>query len=590
MNCPLNSLERCRLSEPRWTWQCNSGKCERLAASASASASSLQTLDTCNMLCDSTQLWPQPTGPVTLGTTTAIVSTQILRFEIVAVPARMVMTQLSLAYTIFENNLKAIEGKGAKASPSVDEVVIKVTVNGTGETYLTLDTDESYSLIVRPEGSSLVANIQAKSFFGARHGLETLSQLIWSDEYARGALRMLRAASVQDAPVFRYRGLMLDTARNFFPLDVLKKTLDGMAASKLNTFHWHMTDSQSFPYLSERVPQLAKHGAYSPEHIYTVDDLKDVVEYARIRGIRVLVEVDTPGHAGSGWQWGPSHGLGDLALCIDQQPWQAYCGEPPCGQLNPRNNHTYDILEQLYRDIFQYTHVTDIFHFGGDEVNLDCWGQFFNETDLHTLWGEFTLRALERVSKANGGHLPKIVIVWSSDLSKRPYLTQYFDKSIFAIQMWGGSSWPENQELLENDYRTIASHVDAWYFDCGFGSWRDSGPGACGQYKNWQSVYNHRPWSPESGGSRRLTVGGEACLWTEQADSGTVHPRIWPRAAALAERLWSDPPSLDRTVSPHDVYTRLQTHRERLVRRGLPAAPLWPRWCHQNPAMCLVYG
>jgi beta-hexosaminidase Fdl len=540
------------------------------------------------MLCDSTQLWPQPTGPVTLGTTVAIISTGILRFETLSSPSQLVTTQLGQAYKIFESNLRIIEPQGVNEKTSVDQFIIKVLVNGSSETYLTLETDEGYSVIVKPEKNILVANIHAKSYFGARNALETLSQLIWSDENHGGALKILRAASVQDAPVFKYRGFMLDTARNYFPLEFIKKTIDGMAASKLNTFHWHISDSQSFPFLSDRVPQLAQNGAYSPDQVYTVSDVKEVVQYARVRGVRILIEVDTPGHSGSGWQWGPSHGLGELALCIDQQPWQAYCGEPPCGQLNPRNNHTYEVLEKIYRDIFELTHINDIFHFGGDEVNLDCWAQFFNMTDLHTLWGEFTNRAFDKIVRANGGHAPKVVIVWSSDLSKRPYLTQYFDKNIFVIQMWGGSTWPENQELLESDYRTLASHVDAWYLDCGFGSWREAGPGSCGTYKNWQMVYSHRPWAPETGGSRRLTIGGEACLWTEQTDSGTAHSKIWPRAAALAERLWSDPPPLERTVAPHDVYTRLQTHRERLVRRGIPASPLWPQWCHHNPALCLV--
>lgn len=548
------------------------------------------SLDTCNMLCDSTQLWPQPTGPVTLGSTATLISTRILRFATLSTPSRQVLHLLEETYQVFLQNLRYIEKQSVTFTPTISEFVVRVSVNESSETYLTLDSDEGYSLVVHPEGSglSLVATIHAKSFFGARNGLETLSQLIWSDELSGGALKVLRAASVQDAPVFKYRGLMLDTARNFFPMAVLKRTLDGMAASKLNTFHWHMTDSQSFPFLSDRVPQLARNGAYSPKHVYTVTDVKEIVQYARVRGIRVLIEIDTPGHAGSGWQWGPANGLGELALCIDQQPWQTYCGEPPCGQLNPRNNNTYEILEKLYKDIFQYTHITDIFHFGGDEVNLDCWGQFFNETDLHNLWGEFTLKALERVVRANSGHVPRVIIAWSSDLSKRPYLTQFFDKSIFAIQMWGGSNWPENQELLESDYRIIASHVDAWYLDCGFGSWRDSGPGSCGPYRSWQTVYNHRPWEQDEEGFRRLTLGGEACLWSEQADATAADARLWPRAAALGERLWADPPLIEAASAPHDVYTRFQTHRERLVKRGLQAAPLWPQWCQHNPSLCLT--
>lgn len=86
--------------------------------------------------------------------------------------------------------------------------------------------------------------------------------------------------------------------------------------------------------MSKHYPELAKYGAYSPSEVYTHEDVKDIVDFARIRGIQVIPEIDSPAHAGNGWQWGPEKGLGDLSLCINQQPWSNYCGEPPCGQLS----------------------------------------------------------------------------------------------------------------------------------------------------------------------------------------------------------------------------------------------------------------
>lgn len=117
----------------------------------------------------------------------------------------------------------------------------------------------------------MVVSIIAKTFFGARHGLETLSQLIWWDEYATyngGMLRILRKAIISDKPKFTYRGLMLDTARNFMPIQDLRRVLDGMSSSKLNVFHWHISDSQSFPLKLPSLPQLALHGAYSSNMVY----------------------------------------------------------------------------------------------------------------------------------------------------------------------------------------------------------------------------------------------------------------------------------------------------------------------------------
>lgn len=146
-------------------------------------------------------------------------------------------------------------------------------------------------------------------------------------------------------------------------------------------------------------------------------------------------------------------------------------GEPPCGQLNPKNNHTYNILQKLYGELLDLTGPTDYFHLGGDEVNLECWSQYFNDTDVRGLWCDFMLQSFNRLKKANKNKAPKMVAVWSSGLTN----TQCLSKNNFAVQVWGGSTWSENYELLLNGYNIVISHVDAWYLDCGFGAWRSTG-------------------------------------------------------------------------------------------------------------------
>lgn len=137
------------------------------------------------------------------------------------------------------------------------------------------------------------------------------------------------------------------------------------------------------------------------------------------------------------------------------------------------------------------TQTTDVFHLGGDEVNLECWSQYFNDTDLRSLWCDFMLQAYQKLRKANKNAAPpKFVIVWSSGLTS----SQCLSRNNFAVQVWGGSAWQENYDLLMNGFNIIVSHVDAWYLDCGFGSWRSTGDGACSPYTTWQRVYKHRPW------------------------------------------------------------------------------------------------
>ncbi|KAJ8916342.1 hypothetical protein NQ315_005037 [Exocentrus adspersus] len=577
---------------PQWTWECINQRCERRSIKGDVGAVSLAT---CSMLCGSTQLWPQPTGPVTLGSRAVTFNHKQLQLEsIVSPPAKALLEK---AYTSFnENIVSLIEKKDyIKEKTDLKRFLIRVTIVHSDIVRLKTSTDEGYSIALKPIGNEIIANITAQTYFGARHGLETLSQLIWWDDYANGGmLKVLKGATVQDSPVFSYRGLMIDTSRNFMSIESLKKVMVGMSANKLNVFHWHVTDSQSFPLIVPSVPQLAKTGAYSSGMTYAPEEVKALVEFARLRGIRVVMEVDTPAHAGNGWTWGPQEGLGELAVCVNERPWSMYCGEPPCGQLNPENPNVYDVLEKLYKDLLDLSSENEIFHIGGDEVNLECWAQhlqktntLYNYTDLHDLWGEFTMKALNRLYIANGNKKIPYIIVWSSKLSKRPYLTKYLDKSNIVVQSWGASQWPDTPDLIADGYKVLISHVDAWYLDCGFGRWRETGDATCDPYRPWQTVYNHRPWQQLHLNKKQI-FGGEAALWSEQVDESSLDARLWPRAAAFAERVWSDP-QLDTTTYSiqEDVYTRLNTHRDRLVSRGLGAEALWPSWCAQNPGMCL---
>ncbi|XP_036331673.1 probable beta-hexosaminidase fdl [Rhagoletis pomonella] len=467
----------------------------------------------------------------------------------------------------------------------IDTLLVQVEVHKSGEINLSLDTDESYKLSVAHERRTINVHITANSFFGARHALSTLQQLIWYDD-EDNLLRILSKAIIIDTPRFRYRGLMLDTSRHYFSVEAIKRTIVGMSHAKLNRFHWHITDTQSFPYVSKYFPEMAAHGAYSEHETYTPEDVRDVAAFARLHGVQVLPEIDAPAHAGNGWEWGPKRGLGELSLCINQQPWSFYCGEPPCGQLNPKNNNTYLVLQRLYEELLNATGPTDYFHLGGDEVNLECWGQYFNDTDLRGLWCDFMLNALARLKIANNNVEPRVVSVWSSGLTN----TKCLPNSRFAVQVWGGSTWQENYDLIDNGFNVIFSHVDAWYLDCGFGNWRSTGEGACSPYRTWQNVYKHRPWERMrlNKAQRKQVLGGEACMWTEQTDEYQLDNRLWPRAAALGERLWSDlDDDREFDVVPQDVFKRMSVFRNRLVELGLEAEPIFPKFCAQHPGECI---
>nr|CAD7394281.1 unnamed protein product [Timema cristinae] len=437
----VKSLPRRKLLRSTWTWSCEQNQCVRHMLSEQRRPR--VSLATCTMQCGALPLWPRPTGHTELSTTFSKFRLDHLQVSSAAATPK-VTELLDRAGGIFLDNLKALswQGRGRYQDEvhALEAFQVKLSVSGSSselEPYLTLKTDEGYRLTVRKHGKTLHATVTSGTFFGARHGLETLSQMIWYDEEDDSrVLRVLDNATIDDRPVFPHRGLMIDTSRNFLPLSSIMLTIDGMAASKLNTLHWHMTDSQSFPFDSPRVPQMAQYGAYSFDETYSSADVSSVVEHARVRGVRVLVEIDAPAHAGVGWQWGPISGKGNLTLCVNYQPWRMYCGQPPCGQLNPVNDHTYKVLGDLYADLVELTRTTDEFHMGGDEVDLNCWAAHKDvlgqspkakenpQETLMELWGSFQVRALERLKVANRHVMPKAVIVWSSELTKPKYLTR----------------------------------------------------------------------------------------------------------------------------------------------------------------------
>ncbi len=399
------------------------------------------------------------------------------------------------AIGIFESFLEKTITSGVKKSEasktkssnntkqkSNSQVNIDIEID-TDETLLKMTTSESYSLTVetsfsKSKGrqstntSTTTVKISAESFFGARHALETLSQLIAWDE-SIDSMILLGQASIKDSPAYIHRGLLIDTSRNFVSVEIIKKILDGMSYDKLNIFHWHLTDSHSFPFVSKRRPKLAQYGAYSASKVYTPEAIKDIVHYATVRGIKVIPEYDAPAHVGAGWEWSEKDGLGEMVLCYNKEPWGDYCVEPPCGQLNPVNDNVYNVLNDIYRDMKELF-PSDIFHMGGDEVHFRCWNETKeivdwlaaqnrmnrSKEDFVHVWTHFQERALEELDIAYDNKQP--VVLWTSGLTEDGHANDYLDKSRYIIQIWTKEDDKSIAELYSQGFKLIMSNYDAW--------------------------------------------------------------------------------------------------------------------------------
>ena len=200
----------------------------------------------------------------------------------------------------------------------------RVTVK-EDKTELQLGIDESYSLEIPEDGSDII--ITATNAFGAMHGLETLSQLIEFDYETLTYVIRNAPWQINDAPRFPHRGILMDTARHYESLPSIKRLIDSMTYAKLNVLHWHLTDSQSNPVQSESHPKWWE-GSYTPMERYSIMDLEEIVEYARMRGIRVIPEMDVPGHEASWCKGYPE-------VCPSET-----CSEP----LDPTSEKTWELI------------------------------------------------------------------------------------------------------------------------------------------------------------------------------------------------------------------------------------------------------
>lgn len=351
---------------------------------------------------------------------------------------------------------------------------LQVRIQSAGNAVQSLDEDESYRLEITPSG----ATVTAPNPLGAMHGLETFWQLT-----SQGSLEgSAEAVTIDDHPRFPWRGLMLDVSRHFIPVDAIHRTLDGMAAVKLNVFHWHLSDDQGFRVESKLFPKLHEMG--SDGLFYTQEQIRELVQYARDRGIRVVPEFDVPGHAAS-WLVGyPELGAGPGPFHI----FRSWAGHDAV--FDPAKPEVYEFLDSFIGEMASLF-PDAYFHMGGDEVST-----------LKNQQAGFNVK-LQKIVAKHGRHMEG----WDEILD--PALP----KDVL-IQSWRGA-----KALAETVQQGRPGILSAGYY--------------LNLMEPSSKMYLVDPTD------RQGVLGGEICLWTEFASAGNLDSRIWPRAAAVAERLWS---------------------------------------------------
>ncbi|RDA82609.1 hypothetical protein CP532_4453 [Ophiocordyceps camponoti-leonardi (nom. inval.)] len=450
------------------------------------------------------------------------------------------------------------------------------------------EVDESYTLDVSREG---LVKVQCKSSTGCLHGLETLVQLFFQHSSGDCWYTPHAPVSIEDKPVYPHRGVHLDVARMWYPLDDIKRTIDAMAWSKMNRLHLHITDSQSWPLEIPALPKLAEKGAYRKGLSYSPSDIAALYEYAIHRGVSIVMEIDMPGHFGV-----VDLAYENLIVAYNQKPFQWFCAEPPCGALRLNSPEVYDFIEKLFDDLLpRVAKYSSYFHTGGDELNkndskLDPGVKSNDPEMIKPLLQEFIDHAHDKVRQA--GMTP---LVWEEMATE---WNQTLGEDVI-IQSWLGKGAVE--KLVKAGHKVIDSDYNFWYLDCGRGQWLNMENGAafqkyypfndwCWPTKNWRLVYSHDPRAGLSGEEAELVLGGEVAIWSELMDSTNVDSVIWPRASAAGEVLWSGRQDASgQNRSQYDAAPRLAEFRERMVARGVMAMPVQMIFCTQGtPEDCAM--
>jgi hexosaminidase len=422
----------------------------------------------------------------------------------------------------------AIPLAGKPSAPG--RAVLVIHTDHAGKEIQELGEDESYVLEVSATGAKLTAPTP----LGTLHGLQTFLQLVdvSPDGFAAPAV------TINDKPRFPWRGLMIDSARHFVPLDVLRRNIDGLEAVKMNVFHWHLSENQGFRVESKKFPKLHEMG--SDGLYYTQDEIHDLIEYARDRGIRVVPEFDVPGHS-TAWFVGYPELASATGPYEIERKWGVF--DPA---FDPTNERTYRFLDQFFGEMAKLF-PDHFFHVGGDEVNGKQWDanpkiqEFIKAHDLKNNEGlqSYFNKRLEPIVSKHG----KSMVGWDEVLD--PSLP----KDI-VIQSWRGSD--ALAAAAKQGFRGVLSN--GYYLDLGW------------------SAARHYAVDPLSGAAANLApeekariLGGESCMWAEYINQENIDSRIWPRNAVIAERLWSP----QETTDVASMHTRMEITGERLEWLGL---------------------
>jgi len=456
----------------------------------------------------------------------------------------------------FSRYQKTIFFAGVPApDPSAAISSCNVTIQSTVD--LALGVDESYSMSVTATSCDIIAKTQ----FGALRGLESFSQLsLWVPETSGNGKYLLRGIpiSVNDSPRFPWRGLLIDSSRHYLSVKTIVAILDAMSYNKMNVLHWHVVDDNSWPLVSTAYPAFSQKGAYSQRQLYNAAAVKRIVDAANARGIIIVPEFDMPAHAAV---WGAGY--------------PQFVTACPGGQtlLDP-TGPAYPAIAELLGEFRKAGLFSGNFaHLGGDEVeNFNCWDASQRVQEWKKA-NNYTTNI--QVRNAFQTEIQKIAVA-AGDAPI--FWEEVFDNNFDLVPTAVVNVWlsaAKTAEVVKKGHRAVHSY--GYYLD------QQTPPGNKHYFwvDTWQNFYLNDPvagqnLTPEQ---LKLVLGGEASQWGEQTHTLNVVHQIFPRAAAIAEKLWTP---LAQTGDINTAAPRIERFSCILAQRGVASGPIRPGDVHCN--------
>jgi len=405
-----------------------------------------------------------------------------------------------------------------------------------------IGASEGYSISITSDGQ---CSIFAENTWGMLRGLETFSQILARNGDSVSLL--YTPVDISDQNRFSHRGLMIDTARHYISVGEIKRVIDTLPMNKFNVLHWHVIDAESFPINTPSEPTMVQ-GAFSPTMTYSMAEVTEIQSYAHDRGVEVILELDMPGHA-AGWIDGKKEIMAD---CLTK-----YFYNINNFALNPSLNETYTTIQNILTDIRGAIGPNKRIHLGGDEVIYGCWSNdasitaFMKEMNFGTDYDKLLDYFVQQVDTISN-NLQLKVTHWEEVFEAGVSV----DKANTFFQVWTDST--QISAIVSAGYKVIASPSNYWYLNIASNT--------------WQSMYSYDPTVGLSSTQAALIYGGETCLWGEYVDDNNMESSLYPRAAAVGERLWSPATVVDTT----DALNRLVIQRCRMVNRGVRTGPVQP--------------